>query len=83
MVSTRSDEISSKGSNLETEKGRAIFVLYATLPLNLIIIAIMIHQDISYSNLHMAGTRSVKTLIKERERDHFCMQHTVLTSYKS
>ena len=57
MVSTRSDEISSKGSNLETEKGRAIFVLYATLPLNLIIIAIMIHQDISYSNLHMVGTR--------------------------
>ena len=44
-------------------KGQQYF-LYVTLPLNLISIAVMIHQDIPYNNLLMVGTRSVKNLIK-------------------
>ena len=40
-------KISSKGSNSEIEKGRAIF-LYATHHINLIHISIKFHQDIPY-----------------------------------
>ena len=37
-----------KGSNSETEKERAIFVLYVTHCLDLIHIAIKFHQDTGY-----------------------------------
>ena len=62
--------------------------MYATLPLNLISIAVIIRQDIPYSNLLMVGTkvsqkfnqREVTPKVK-RERSIFFMRHAVLTLY--